>query len=348
MEVSSRELVPGDVIRIQGDWVLPVDVALVKGHAVCDESGLTGEAMPVYKVALPAESDAAFVPHKGNSKNCLFAGSRVLQAGAKPSDEVVAVVVATGIWTSKGLLISKILFPSTMSFKYDEELPIVICILLVYAFLVYGTGLLLQLNNGTSSYWVSRFAFGLFTVSQIVTPLLPVALKVGQTTASGRLKDMGVLCLNPHRIAISGKVHVFCFDKTGTLTREGLDFRAVHCVAVGTDGADKTFGKLCDNVQEPGPAEETGDVGEMRRAMATCHAVSMYGDQFVGNQALLSPLSPRASPTAPLTALFVGLGGSADARGHRLESHRKGWRAAPGGARRPAPRRAHGAPAIRV
>ena len=38
------------------------------------------------------------------------------------------------------------------------------------------------------------------------------------------LQKNGINCLNPKRIAISGKIRVFCFDKTGTLTKDGLDF----------------------------------------------------------------------------------------------------------------------------
>ena len=38
------------------------------------------------------------------------------------------------------------------------------------------------------------------------------------------LQKKGINCLNPKRIAISGKIRVFCFDKTGTLTKDGLDF----------------------------------------------------------------------------------------------------------------------------
>jgi len=173
-----------------------------------------------------------------------------------------------------------------MSFKYDEELPVVVSILLFYAVLCYSGGILLQMQNGSACFWVSRWGYGLFTVSQIVTPLLPMALKVGQTMAARRLKEMGTLCMNPERIAISGKVHVFCFDKTGTLTKEGLDFRAIHCVT----GEGGSFGELAEEVDTTafgyanGGKEGQGDVKSMVKAMATCHAVTRYNDTFVGNQ----------------------------------------------------------------
>ena len=44
-----------------------------------------------------------------------------------------------------------------------------------------------------------------FIISQILSPILPVALNVGQMNAMERLKKKGVNCLNAKRIAISGK-----------------------------------------------------------------------------------------------------------------------------------------------
>lgn len=65
-----------------------------------------------------------------------------------------------------------------------------------------------------------------------MSPLLPVALEVGQLQSVERLKKRGIYCLNPKRIAIAGKIRVFCFDKTGTLTKEGLELVFIVCQAL--------------------------------------------------------------------------------------------------------------------
>ena len=115
-KLSSETLVPGDVIEVQGDWTLPCDLAIVEGAAICDESGLTGESRPVRKTAFPAsEGKSVYDALHGGQRYTLFAGTKVLQ-----SDRCKAVVVATGAATSKGELVSQILFPKKMTFKYDE------------------------------------------------------------------------------------------------------------------------------------------------------------------------------------------------------------------------------------
>lgn len=38
------------------------------------------------------------------------------------------------------------------------------------------------------------------------------------------IQEVGIFCLDPRRVAISGKVRIFALDKTGTLTQPFLDF----------------------------------------------------------------------------------------------------------------------------
>ncbi len=83
-----------------------------------------------------------------------------------------------------------------------------------------------------------------------------------------------IFCLNPKRISIAGKIRLFCFDKTGTLTKEGLDFIGIQSVL--------RTGPSFEPVKSP----EKGDKIDFRtlNGLATCHAVTKFGDQFVGNQ----------------------------------------------------------------
>jgi cation-transporting ATPase 13A3/4/5 len=112
VQVTSKDLVPGDLVMIsEGNvWVLPCDLVIVKGTCICDESGLTGESMPVRKSAIAREgAEATRYDAEGDAKHTLFAGTTVLQAGNAKGDVVEAVVTETGIRTVKGDLISNIL-----------------------------------------------------------------------------------------------------------------------------------------------------------------------------------------------------------------------------------------------
>ena len=124
-EVSTIDLVPGDTVKVRCG-ILPCDMVLVHGSAVCDESGLTGESMPVGKSVL-MKQNKIYSP-LANKSSTLFGGTIALQTGTQEGadkEDSIAVVIATGIRANKGQLISNILHPTPMTFKYDEELPLV-------------------------------------------------------------------------------------------------------------------------------------------------------------------------------------------------------------------------------
>jgi len=302
--VDSSALTPGDKIKlVANNWVLPCDLVMVKGSTVCDESGLTGESMPVRKVELPLTEGSYNA--EADVKHTLFAGTTVLQAGTD-GEEVHAIVTNTGIRTVKGELISHILFPADMVFQYDEELRVVFTMLMIYAFFLFGISVWLQIKIAPLT-WVSIFAFALFTISQILPPLLPIALVVGHTMSAKRLEQKQVLCVNPKRIAIAGKIHVFMFDKTGTLTKQGLDFLGVRTLAGSSSSSSSSSssgsssssssssGGGSSGSSSSGSSDSKAFVAGMQQAkattetlmgqtLATCHAVTKMGAQLVGNQ----------------------------------------------------------------
>ncbi|XP_024527352.1 probable cation-transporting ATPase 13A4 [Selaginella moellendorffii] len=270
INLASRNLVPGDVIKLKSGWVLPCDLLIIKGSCVCDESALTGEPMPVQKYAAP-NTDVQYKADGLGSRHTLFSGTTLLQAG-QGHDDALAIVTETGMSTSKGELVATILYPQKLIFKYDEELQIVACLLFIYAIVCFGVSIKFQNMNGQQSIWVTKWIYCMFIINQIMSPLLPVALEVGQIHALESLKKRGVFCLNPKRIAIAGKIRVFCFDKTGTLTKEGLDFVGVQSVVTNSFGPVLSLegGQRIDDI--------------VLHGLATCHAVTKFGKDLVGNQ----------------------------------------------------------------
>ena len=304
LTVDSPDLVPGDVVVVQeGGWLLPADLLLLYGHAIVDESALTGESMPVRKsgAAAVAKSAAGTREYdaKAHAAHMLLAGTAVLQVsgaeheiekkgGEAAREEVTALVLATGIGTGKGELVASILYPVRLVFKYDEELPCVVAILICYGLLCFSIAIFLMDEYSAASYTLPvMLSYGLFTLSQILTPLLPISLVAGQSFAARRLGVAGVFSIDPKRIAICGKVRLAAFDKTGTLTKEGLDFCGLQCAKASGSKAQwlpQLHGSTLESVKEAA-GDLNGIVPEaVMRGMAACHAVSMLGDRLVGLQ----------------------------------------------------------------
>ena len=103
-------------------------------------------------------------PQGAGKRHALFAGTAVLQTGspagaADPTSETLAVVTATAINTSKGGMLSAILYPIQLVFKYDEDLEIVLLILAVYVTVIFvAVFLLLSFREQETTYALS-FAY---------------------------------------------------------------------------------------------------------------------------------------------------------------------------------------------
>ena len=271
--VSTDVLVPGDVIEIvSSEHPLPVDAVIVDGGAICDESSLTGEALPVVKFAVRDDPTIIFKRDSDTSKgNSLYAGCHVMEAQSSAKGRpVTAIVTATGATTSKGKLVKDILFPSAVSFVFNEHLKVVVPVLILWGTIMLGISAAFLGTSGVDAWF-----YGMFTISQVLSPLLPAVLVIGQSVASERLAKKGILCVDLDRITLSGKVKVYCFDKTGTLTKEGLNFLGVQPI-INSAGVGPSFaGKVMQDF--------AAFPDLLRRSMLSCHSVSMVGDRPVGN-----------------------------------------------------------------
>ena len=109
-----------------------------------------------------------------------------------------------GMTTSRGQLMSTILFPAPMVFKYDEELPIVIALMVLYAIPCAVCTIAFQYSNGSYSEWPTKFVYCMGIVNQCLNPLLPVVLTIGDVQAVRRLK----VCASQHYLLCWQTVYV--------------------------------------------------------------------------------------------------------------------------------------------
>ncbi|KAJ2995705.1 hypothetical protein HDV02_000543 [Globomyces sp. JEL0801] len=267
IEIESRNIAVGDVIEIVAEGSpLSVDCVILSGDVVVDESSLTGEALPVTKFALK-EDNKPFIKESTGKLNCLFAGTTVLETQhSVDGDRIKALVLETGGSTEKGKLVRDILYPVPFVFVFTEHLKIVVPILIFWGIVMLIISVLML---GTEGY--DAWFYGMFGISQVLSPLIPAVLVIGQSVSAERLRHRGIMCVDLNRITLAGKVKVFCFDKTGTLTKEGLDFMGAHEI----DVSKKEFIPLKDNFFLFTP--------QMKLAMQTCHSISLVKGKSVGN-----------------------------------------------------------------
>ncbi|KAI9032499.1 E1-E2 ATPase-domain-containing protein [Phycomyces nitens] len=272
--LSSAQLVPGDVVQLEIGQVMPADAVLLRHDAVVDESSLTGEPLPVRKVPLRNDGQDYSCDTCSDGKvHSLFAGTTIQHTSHKP----LALVLATRTNTDKGKLIQKILYPQDVSFIFHEQLKLVFCILMAYALILLVVGSWWLGGTGMTAWF-----YGTICAAQVMNPLLPAMLVVGQSVAAGRLKEKEVFCVDLPRILMAGKVQVFCFDKTGTLTKEGLEYYGT-CPSHATNemnSKETAFGNI---VQTISGLDDTETGRLMKIGLSVCHSVTHVGTEVVGN-----------------------------------------------------------------
>uniref|UniRef100_A0A8C5RYI8 ATPase cation transporting 13A2 n=1 Tax=Laticauda laticaudata TaxID=8630 RepID=A0A8C5RYI8_LATLA len=269
--VSSVDLVPGDVLVISPEGMLvPCDAALLNGECVVNESLLTGESTPVLKTPLPKGPEEVNTTYSSedHKRHTLFCGTQVIQARSCGEVDILAVVTRTGFYTAKGDLISSILHPKPLKLRFHNDAWKFVTFLAILA--VIGTiySIIILRRNKVSWWLIALRALDIVTV--VIPPALPAAMTMGTMYAQSRLKRQGIFCVSPQRIDLCGKVRLVCFDKTGTLTADGMDIWGV------IPQAGSSFLPIIHELRRL-------DDGPLLRCLATCHTLSLLGDQPIGD-----------------------------------------------------------------
>jgi Mg2+-importing ATPase len=205
-------LVPGDVVELAIGDVVPADLRLLRADGLqCDESVLSGEAVPAEKQVAPVnapESPLALAP-------CAFMGTVVRDGSGR------GVVTETGARTAFGAIAMRLgeAQPETAFQRGLREFSV----LLVRITAVMAGGILvinLLLGRGV----LDSLLFALAIAVGLTPQLLPAIVTVSLSTGARRLAERNVVVKRLVAIEDLGDIDVLFTDKTGTLTEGRITF----------------------------------------------------------------------------------------------------------------------------
>ncbi|MBN2195999.1 MAG: cation-translocating P-type ATPase [Polyangiaceae bacterium] len=213
-EVDADELVQGDVVELYAGDVVPADCRIIDAASLeVDASSLTGESLPVPKVAAPSFQSAL-----ADRSSMLFEGTAIA------SGRAVAVVVAAGEETEArraAVASPRARGPSGV----DERLRSLVNLTGPVA-LASGAGLVgFGLLRGQKLADLVGSGVSLAVAS--VPEGLPLLATAAELASAKRLARRGVLVRNPNAIEVLGRVEVLCVDKTGTVTEGRIELASV-------------------------------------------------------------------------------------------------------------------------
>jgi len=198
IDLPSRELVPGDVVRIGMGEIVPADVKLFEGdYLQVDESALTGESLPVEKKA----ADLA------------YSGS-IVRMG-----EMTALVYATGMNTFFGRT-AKLVEGAVTSSHFQKAVIKIGDYLIVLAIALVALVFVVATLRHESLLQTLQFA--LVLVVAAIPAALPAVLSVTMAVGAISLAKKEAIVSRLVAIEEIAGMDILCSDKTGTITQNAI------------------------------------------------------------------------------------------------------------------------------
>ena len=224
MLISSSELVPGDIIRLEAGDFIPADARLLQSASLkAEESALTGESVPSEK---DAEAVVAEDAPLGDRSNMVFSGCSVTYGTA------TAVVTATGMDTQMGKIADLLDNEEDGQTPLQQKLAQLGKYLGFMALGACAIIFLVGILNGLEILHIFMTAVSL-AVSAIPEGL-PAIVTIVLSIGVQRMVKKNAIIRRLPAVETLGSASVICSDKTGTLTQNRMTL-----VKAWLDGQDE-------------------------------------------------------------------------------------------------------------
>ena len=212
VEIPLADVVVGDIVHLSAGDIVPADARLVRARDLfLGMSSLTGESLPVERVATACPAPAKDTRTAGDLGNIVLMGSTVVSGSG------VAVVVATGANTMFGGMANS-LGSVRGKTAYDEGIASVSKLLL--RLMVIMAPFVFVINGITKGDWLSALLFSLSVAVGLTPEMLPMIVTTCLAKGAVDLSHDRVIVKRLDAIQNLGAMDVLCTDKTGTLTED--------------------------------------------------------------------------------------------------------------------------------
>ncbi len=214
--VDVRDLVPGDIVRLQTGDRVPADLRLLKSMALeADEAALTGESLPVRKASDPV-ADGTLLADR---TSMLYAGTLISRGHG------TGVVTATGMETEVGriaeLLQSAEREPTPLQLRLEQLGKYIVwaCLAICAAVVLLG----IVRGEDPTLMFLAGVSLAVAAIPEGLPAIVTIALAIGVQ----RMIRVNAIVRKLPAVETLGCSTVICSDKTGTLTKNEMTVRSI-------------------------------------------------------------------------------------------------------------------------
>ena len=215
--IDAKDLVPGDIIKLEAGDFIPADARLIKSVSLkCEESALTGESVPAEKdaeVVVDAKSTV------GDRINMVFSGCTVTYGTA------TAIVTAIGMDTEMGkianLLSSEEETATPLQQKLAQLGKYLGIIALACCGIIFVVGILNSLK--VLDMFMTSVSLAVSAIPEGLPAIVTIVLSIGVQ----RMVKKNAIIRKLPAVETLGGASVICSDKTGTLTQNRMTLKKI-------------------------------------------------------------------------------------------------------------------------
>ncbi len=212
-EISSTDLVPGDIVLLEAGNVVPADGRMIEGaNLKAQESALTGESEPVEKqIAIPGGENLTL----GDRSNMVYMGTSITYGRG------AVAITETGMNTELGHIagliqeVSDELTPLQRRLQRLGKTLTLIAVAIIAV--VVLTGFFLR-GEELETLLLTGISLAVAAIPEGLPAVVTITLALG----SQRLLKRKALIRKLPAVETLGSVTVICSDKTGTLTENQM------------------------------------------------------------------------------------------------------------------------------
>ena len=242
IEVEAREVVPGDIIILEGGDYVPADGRLLSSNSLqIEEGALTGESVPADKKVEEFDEEVGL----GDQKNMVFSSTLVTNGNGR------VIITGTGDQTEMGkiaqLISSAKANETPLQRKLAEFTKYLSYVILALSALIFALSAWRALTAdapvSTTEVLVSSFMFAVAVAVAMIPEALQSIVTIVLSNGTSQMAKKHAIVRKLYAVETLGSASIICTDKTGTLTQNKMT--VVNTYTYGEE--DGVFNKDSEN-----------------------------------------------------------------------------------------------------